>query len=937
MSDTDSSIQYSISADPSQFKAGSDIVVQSIDDMSARIQGAAQSMTAKLTSSWAAATKSVEGNAKEMTDVVKSSFDRFEMGIGSANKAFRSLTGTLAGITAVVAGGAAFEKVIGASSAWAGESKKLSVALGVTTERASVMLVAMAHLGLDSDVVTSATAKMSKQIFSNADAFKTLGVAVKDGSGQYRPSLEIMGEVNSKLKAIKNPIEQNIAGMQVYGKSWTEVRGVIKLTSSSIKEAEQRTKDLGLVVGDEAVEQAKKYKEANNDLKLVLKSLEIQMGNAVMPAFLRMGSWLSSIGPLAGKLTSDAMQTLGNVLATVADLVGELWKVGQMVFSNLGEIIAACFGGEPLDAMTFFANCLKTIEMLFVGFKISIQSAIEVAIGLIEGLAVNLVTLADVAWKALRLDFSGAKAAWVAGTSQVRDIAQKHMENLINIASEGKDKLDEIAMRQAKTSAPIKDKDQEKGPQYDFKDPDKDAKVKSRMAEWEEKLALDKQGFEQEQQAAGTAHEFSKAQERDYWKSLLEQQTMTKEERISVDRRYLALEHDLRKEAFDADIAGQKANLEHYKHNFTERIAIANTIYNETVARYGAESKEAIAALGEVNKEERASAEQTLALNRAIADAKRNNALADIDYAQKEAEAMVSNHEMTTAQLLEQESSFENRRFQIKMAAMRETAQLLKGSDSDPLAVLKNQNEIEDLERQHQAKLQDIRNKSIQEQNREWQSFQNSTRSTFENNLAGMLSGTTTWQKSLANVWNSILQGFTQFISKKVVSWALGEQAQTTATVAGNAERTTSDWLAAAQSVAANAWSAIKNIAMKAWEVAASVYSSLAAIPVVGPFIAPAAAVAATGVVLGFAGHIASAAGGFDIPAGVNPVTQLHEKEMVLPAKHADVIRGLADGGSLGGGHIINYHDNSGMLSKETLRRNAKIIADVLKDHARKQ
>lgn len=42
---------------------------------------------------------------------------------------------------------------------------------------------------------------------------------------------------------------------------------------------------------------------------------------------------------------------------------------------------------------------------------------------------------------------------------------------------------------------------------------------------------------------------------------------------------------------------------------------------------------------------------------------------------------------------------------------------------------------------------------------------------------------------------------------------------------------------------------------------------------------------------------VPSAAGGFDIPAGSNPMTQLHEKEMVLPKQHADVIRGLANSG----------------------------------------
>lgn len=47
-----------------------------------------------------------------------------------------------------------------------------------------------------------------------------------------------------------------------------------------------------------------------------------------------------------------------------------------------------------------------------------------------------------------------------------------------------------------------------------------------------------------------------------------------------------------------------------------------------------------------------------------------------------------------------------------------------------------------------------------------------------------------------------------------------------------------------------------------------------------------------------FSGPSYSAAGGFDIPAGVNPITQLHQKEMVLPAPEADLIRSLARGGT---------------------------------------
>lgn len=56
-----------------------------------------------------------------------------------------------------------------------------------------------------------------------------------------------------------------------------------------------------------------------------------------------------------------------------------------------------------------------------------------------------------------------------------------------------------------------------------------------------------------------------------------------------------------------------------------------------------------------------------------------------------------------------------------------------------------------------------------------------------------------------------------------------------------------------------------------------------------------------------------SAAGGFDIPDGVNPVTQLHQREMVLPEEYADVIRGMAArGGDAGGMSVAVSVDASG-------------------------
>lgn len=49
-------------------------------------------------------------------------------------------------------------------------------------------------------------------------------------------------------------------------------------------------------------------------------------------------------------------------------------------------------------------------------------------------------------------------------------------------------------------------------------------------------------------------------------------------------------------------------------------------------------------------------------------------------------------------------------------------------------------------------------------------------------------------------------------------------------------------------------------------------------------------------MVMGMKGSVKSARGGYSIPRGVNPMTQLHEEEMVLPKAESSVIRNLANG-----------------------------------------
>jgi len=844
---------------------------------------------------------------------IQASMSSIDSHLGQVSNTLSTITGMFGKMTAIIAGGAAFKEVIGKSVEWIGESKTLANQLGITTERASVMMVAMRHLGMDSEQVTRGAVNMTKQMVSNGAAFEKLGIKLKDANLQYRPTTELMAEVNDKLREIKNPIEQNIAGMKVYGEAWNEVRGVLKLSSEELKAAEQKAKDLGLVVGDEGVANAKAYKQSLNDMKLVITSLEVQTGNALLPTLVKMGSWMSGVAPVAGKAMGMVLESLAEIIKSVAEVFSELWQLISQGFSEIGDLVAEVMGGKAPDGFEFFRNCLKVVEIAFLAFKVLCQEVIAAVVGYIELLVANAMRMANTAEKALSGDFSGARQAWATGTANIEDLQKKHWEKMKGIASAGKEKLDEIISRGAAKAPEVKDKKIEGGPTYGF-DNDKD-KEKSRFQEWDAKLAADKDGYAKEHAMSGTAMEYSLSMERNYWKRILDTVSMSKEEKAQVERKYYTIMAAIRKEDFENDIAGEKLKLESFKNNHLERLEIANRIYQQNIDRFGMESKEAQAALGEVMKVQAAYKDQVLATNKVIAESRRNAELASIDAAEQDAEQQLAMRQLTVGQMLELDRQFEAKRYQIRMQALLEQEAMMRGPDEDPVALAQLHAQVEAVEEQHQRRLTQIKRKSEQQQTAGTRAMYGTMQQGFASVISNTVKGTMTMSQALQGAFTAVAGSLIDMAAQTAAEWLMNML------LADSASKV----------------SAVGQISANAGVAGAAATASAAAIPFYGWAMAPEAGLAASAAAMAFM-PMASAAGGYDIPAGINPIVQTHAQEMILPAKYANVIRDMAgqsDSGA-GGGQTINYHDYSGKLSPAEIRRNVKVIADALKDHAKK-
>jgi hypothetical protein len=100
-------------------------------------------------------------------------------------------------------------------------------------------------------------------------------------------------------------------------------------------------------------------------------------------------------------------------------------------------------------------------------------------------------------------------------------------------------------------------------------------------------------------------------------------------------------------------------------------------------------------------------------------------------------------------------------------------------------------------------------------------------------------------------------------------------------------------------------------------------YTSVSAIPIIGPFLAPEAAAVAFAAVMAFE------------KGGIVPrtdIAQVHKGEMVLPANISQSVQRMAESGQGGGGHTFNYnptvHGSSAGGIKDMLDQHGKAFVD---------
>lgn len=301
------------------------------------------------------------------------------------------------------------------------------------------------------------------------------------------------------------------------------------------------------------------------------------------------------------------------------------------------------------------------------------------------------------------------------------------------------------------------------------------------------------------------------------------------------------------------------------------------------------------------------SAQDRKALDAEMLAQAEQQALGRVDGQRAAARAAFELGHITKQRHLQLDAQYEEQRYEIQRAALERRLQLL-AADPTSSEVEKQRlvGRLLQLEQQYQQGMLQLQT-AMAKEGMGGETFA-AIGQTFTSALGSMLTAGRSWQSAMGSIFTGLRDIFLAELVTKPLAAYIATQAKMLAVKMGflAAEKTVTT-AGSAVTVGVKAAETVAVGGLNATQAGTGAFAALAAIPVIGPALAAVAGPAMFATVMamvsrGMAGG-KSAAGGYDIPSGINPMTQLHQEEMVLPAHIANPLRGaLADGGLGGAG-----------------------------------
>lgn len=189
---------------------------------------------------------------------------------------------------------------------------------------------------------SSQAAKGSK---TDAAAFRSLGVHVKDASGNVKSADTLLSEVADGMGTLKTDSDRTAAAIQIFGRSGAMLLPLLKRGSGGIAELREEAKKLGGGLSEHVIEQSEELEHELFRLEFAMTGVKSTIATALFPAlemlahgFSRTVGWLKETAKhtafFESALAVGLYASLAKVIPQLLALTAAQWKTAASAAAN---------------------------------------------------------------------------------------------------------------------------------------------------------------------------------------------------------------------------------------------------------------------------------------------------------------------------------------------------------------------------------------------------------------------------------------------------------------------------------------------------------------------------------------------------------------------------------------------------------------------------
>lgn len=605
----------------------------------------------------------------------------------------------------------------------------------------------------------------------------------------------------------------------------------------------------------------------------------------------------------------------GEAFATVGTVIKSLWSVVSETFSAIGKTLAATFGtsSEGMTAIDLFTNSLKVIQVSLISLRAGFQTVFGFIKTMLEATFNHAVGFAAALNKALTLDFSGAKATWRDAVSESRSILDKGFSDIVKDAEQARVDIDQAILGQGETAKVADHK----------VDDSKNTKAvdANKIATWKAEL-------EQRKEVEGNFFKTSLAEDEAFWQKKLVLAKGNAKDEAAVRHELYTIHKQMAVQKFNDEQEALKNEIAAARAGSAERIALATKAAQHVGETYGWESKEYLSAIREIKKAADEFDKEQQKLDVMKVERAKEHSVAMIGMERDRIAFMKNLGQIDDGDEIAALRKLKEHEYQIEVKAQQDKIALMK--EEGP-ARQQQLDELAKMQDKHDAGLAKLDQQRVLVVKKQWETALGAVNGAFEQSINGMIQGTQTLQKAMANIGQAITAEFVKLGVKRVTTWIANEAAMMAATKAKDTAVTASGTAVAASGMAKNVATSTAVITNEAAVAGAGITANTA--PMAGP-LALGIGAAGMAAVMALLGNLKSSAGGeWRVPH--DRLNIVHKDETILPAREATSLRNMVEGGgSSGGGTHLHIHaavaDAKGF--ETWLKANSSVLAPAMRN-----